>query len=111
MLEERDIRFLGDMFDKIEQRFGKIEQRFDEMERRFDEKLEKRLTENTNMILEELDRTRGILEKRIDQLDERLTEVEEYYHIRRLEDENVSMILQMHNELEKRVARLEEKVS
>ena len=139
MLEESDVRLLRGMIEdvlgmklderfaeqearideKLDERFAKqearidvkLDKRFAEQETRFDAKLDKRFAENTNMILEELERTRNILEKKIDRVDERLTEVEEYYRIRRLDDENVSMILQIHNELEKRVARLEEKVS
>ena len=124
MLEENDVKLLRDMIEevlgnKLDERFAeqetrfdaKLDERFTEQETRFDAKLDVRFAENTNMILEELERTRNILEKKIDRVDERLKEVEEYYRIRHLNDENVSMILQMHNELEKRVARLEEKVS
>lgn len=135
MIEKKDLILLKEMFEEIldekltkafAEQEARLEARMDEklaalearLEARMDEKLaalearmDEKLNRTANMILGELGRTHDILEEKIMEISTRLSETEEYYRIRHLEDENVSMILQMHDELEKRVARLEERVS
>ena len=98
--------------DRMEQLEGRMEHlegcvnqlngRMEHLEGRVD-----RLDRLERFFMEELERVRSILEKRIDALEEKVSEIAEYYRIRRLEDDNTAILLKLHDELEKRVARLE----
>lgn len=73
--------------------------------------LDKRLGQSENLVLEEMERTRGILEERINQVKNNLEEIRQYYRIQKLESDNTALLLQMITELTKRVEDLERKSS
>lgn len=70
-----------------------------------------KLTESENLILQETERTRNILEKRIDQIQKNLDELNQYYRITKLENDNTALLLKMIEKLEKRVEDLEKKTA
>lgn len=61
-----------------------------------------------NIILEEIERTRNILEGKIIRLDNRMAELESCYRSDKLEHEAINM---QYGNLEKRVERLERKMA
>lgn len=65
--------------------------------------LDKRLAESENLILEEVGRTRKILDDKINKVQANLEEINQYYRITRLENDNT--------ELSKRVEELEKKTA
>ena len=131
MLSTEDLQAIKGLFeetvvvrlDQLDGRMERMEGRMERMEGRMEhlegcvdqmngrmEHLEgrvDRLDRLERFFMEELERVRSILEKRIDALEEKVSEIAEYYRIRRLEDDNTAILLKLHDELEKRVARLE----
>lgn len=78
-----------------------------ESEKRTDARFE----ESENLILEELERTRSILEKEIAQVQKNLDEISQYYRITKLENDNTALPLKMIDELSRRIENLEKKTA
>lgn len=78
-----------------------------ESEKRTDARFE----ESENLILEELERTRSILEKEIAQVQKNLDEISQYYRITKLENDNTALLLKMIDELSRRIENLEKKTA
>ncbi len=103
MLKRMDERFEkseASMLKRMDERFEKSEA---SMLKRMDEKL----AESENLILDELERTRNILEKQISRVQSDMDEMKQYYRITRLENSNASMLLKITEDLLRRVEVLE----
>lgn len=68
-------------FDKMENRFDEMETRLDEMEIRFDNKLDARLHESENMILEYVDDRTKYLEGKIDSIQKDVNQLNDKYDV------------------------------
>lgn len=126
MLEEKDLLAIrGLMEDVIDERVPKIiDERVPKM---IDERVPKiidecvpdivnrivdqRLTESENLILRYVDETRNILDAKITKLQVQVDEMNQYYRVTRLENENVSLLLKMMDALTRRVEILEERTA
>ncbi len=73
--------------------------------------LDQKLSESENLILEEMERTGNILEKRIDTVQKNLDELNQYYLITKLENDNTALLLKMIDELSRRVEEPEKKTA
>lgn len=73
--------------------------------------MKEEITESENLILEEMERTRNIIEKQIDKVQSNLDEINQYYRITKLENDNTTLLLKMIDELSKRVEELEKKTA
>lgn len=126
-------KMLDERFDAIDQRFAEQDKRFDAFDERFVEqdkqfrkmlddrfaeqnaqlerKLDKRFAESENMLLGEIERTRAILEQKIDRVQSDVDTMKQYYRITRLEDSNTALLLEHVAELDMRVERLEKKMA
>ena len=82
-----------------------------ESERKMEVMMDTRLAESENLILEEMERTRNILEKHIDKVQKNLDELNQYYRITKLENDNTALLLKMIDELTRRVEELEKKTA
>lgn len=82
MLDEKDIQLLGKMFRSSE-----------------------------NLVLEEMERTRELLEKKIDTIQNNLDELKQYSKIMKLENDNTSLLLQMISDLRKDVDDLKKRTA
>ncbi len=103
MLKRMDERFEkseASMLKRMDERFEKSEA---SMLKRMDERFEK----SENLILDELERTRNILEKQISRVQSDMDEMKQYYRITRLENSNASMLLKITEDLLRRVEVLE----
>lgn len=69
------------------------------------------LRETENTILEEIDRTREILEKEIDVVRKNVEDLEKYYRITRLENDNTTILLKIIEDVQKRLTELEKKTA
>ena len=91
----------------MDQKISDMDQKISDMDQKFDEKLK-----NTeNMILDELGRTRSILEDRIDRMQNNIDEMNQYYRITKLKNDNTVLILRLVDGLSKRVEALEIKTA
>ena len=107
-----------EMDEKFERRFTemdeKFEHRFAEIDKKFGNQLSAmngKVDGVESMILDELDRTREILDKRIDGLQKDIDEIKQYYRLTKLEDENQMLLQNRVDDLDRRVRKLEEKTA
>ena len=80
-----------------------------ECEKNMEVMMDTRFAESENLILEEMERTRNILEKNINKVQKNLDELNQYYRITKLENDNTALLLKMIDELTRRVEELEKK--
>lgn len=73
--------------------------------------MKEEITESENLILEEMERTRKILDDKISQVQKNMDELNNYYKITRLENDNTSLLLKMIDELSRRVGELEKRTA
>ena len=73
--------------------------------------MKEEIAESENLILEEMERTRNILEQRIDQVQKNLDELNQYYRITKLENDNTALLLKMIDELSRRIEELEKRTA
>lgn len=107
-----------EMDEKFEHRFTemdeKFEHRFAEIDKKFGNQLSAmngKVDGVESMILDELERTREILDKRIDGLQKDIDEIKQYYRLTKLEDENQMLLQNRVDDLDRRVRKLEEKTA
>lgn len=101
MLEKQDIEIIRSIMQESEERI---------MEK-FDQKLQRALRETENGLLEEMDRMRESLEEKIANVDKKVDNLETYYRITKLENDNTSILLKIVGDLQERVAVLEKKTA
>ena len=114
MQNQMDSRF-ADFQGQIDSRFANFESRMDEkldsrftdFEAKMDKKLDSRFAASENLVLEEVDRTRSILESRIDKLDNDVQELKEHTRINNLDTGNITLAIRAIAELQNRVSYLE----
>ena len=73
--------------------------------------LDRRITESENMILNELDRVQERFDTKFTRIEKNLEEIQQYYRIDRLENDNTTLLLKLHDDIQKRVAELERKTA
>ena len=97
-------------FAEQDECFGKrMEMRFAQEREWLEKHLDKRFAASENLILGELDRIHIKLQDQLDDRKQRLDEMTEYYRIKKLDDINGALLLQMIQEVERRVEALEKK--
>ena len=115
-LDSRFTDFEAKMDKKLDSRFTDFEAKMDEkLDSRFavfgtqiDETLDSRFAASENLVLEEVDRTRSILESRIDKLDNDVQELKEHTRINNLDTGNITLAIRVIAELQNRVSYLEQ---
>lgn len=75
------------------------------------ELINERATKTEEIIVETFVKECEILEKRIEKVEKNLEELNQYYRITKLENDNTALLLKMIEELQKRVAELERKTA
>ena len=90
MLEEKDLQAIKSIVEDV---------------------VDKRVTESENLILNYVDDTRKTLEKQIEQVKKNMDELNQYYRITKLENDNTALLLKMLDGLSKRVEELEKKTA
>lgn len=89
MLEQTDLEVLQKMMETI---------------------IDKRITESENLILKEMDRVQMNLTNKINEVQKNLDELNQYYRITKLENDNTALLLKMIDALPKRAEELEKKI-
>ena len=101
MLEKQDIEIIRSIMQESEERI---------MER-VEGKLPRALRETETGLLEDMDRMREILEEKISNVDKKVDNLETYYRITKLENDNTSILLKIVGDLQERVTVLEKKTA
>ena len=112
MLEQKDLEMLKGVMESvvreseskiIAEMDAKMDARFQESENKIIAEMDTRFRESENMILEELDRVQINLEKRIDKVQKNLDELNQYYRITKLENDNTAILLKMIQDQDKTI--------
>ena len=137
MLDQSDLKILGEMFLASEERMMKrMDEKIDELDARLgaridetDERLSGRIDEldtrlsaridslevqmkkSENLFMTELGRTCDYLERKIDAVQKDVNELKEYYRIQRLEDSNTATLLRLYTGLRAEVDELKVKIA
>ena len=131
MLEQKELDVLKNMMESVlekseESILSKVDERLEKSEEsilsKVDERLEKseesilskvdeRLANSENLLLEEMERTRSILDTKIERVQKNLDELSQHYRITKLENDNMALLLKMIEGLTRRVEELERKTA
>lgn len=137
MLDQSDLKILGEMFlaseermmkrmdEKIDELDARLSGRIDEIDEllrgRIDEldtrlsgridSLEVQMKKSENLFMTELGRTCDYLERKIDAVQKDVNEMKEYYRIQRLEDSNTATLLRLYTGLRAEVDELKVKIA
>ena len=110
-LEKSEASMLKLMDEKLEKSEASMLKLMDEKLKKSEtsmlKRMDEKLAESENLILDELERTRNILEKQISRVQSDMDEMKQYYRITRLENSNASMLLKITEDLSRRVEVLE----
>ncbi|MCB6545361.1 hypothetical protein [Blautia glucerasea] len=73
--------------------------------------MDERITSSENMILKELDRVQEHPESDVQKVQKNLEELQQYYRIAKLENDNTALLLKMYNDMQKEIAELKAKIA
>lgn len=88
-----------------------IDEKITASEERMMQKMDEKLTHSENLILHELDRVQEHLETDIQKVERNLEELQQYYRITKLENDNTSLLLKMYNNMQKEIEELKAKIA
>ncbi len=121
MLEQRDLDTLKSMLESvIDDRFQELKEAQSAMAGDISSLKETQadmandisdLKSNQEFMLEEIGRTQSSLEKKIEKVEQKIDEIDRFYRIRKIEDGNTGMLIQMYQKLSERVEKLEVKMA
>ena len=131
MLDQKDIQLLEKMFEKSQQNIintvdekitysetrilkevdNKITASETRMQKGFDAKMDERFTNSENMILKEMDRMQERMDKRMDDIQRNIDELNQYYRISKMESDKTSVLLQMYSDMQKQIAEIQASTS
>ena len=84
-----------------------FQQNLEKTEKNILEVLRKEIRASENSTLEEVDRLQEIMERRIGEVNEKIENVERYYRISRLENDNTTLVLQIVEDYGRRLEKVE----
>ena len=122
ILDEKLHNFENRMDEKLDNLESRMDENLDNLESRMDEKLDNlenrmintmdvKLRDSENLLLEEMERTRTILENKISDVQKNIDDLNQYYRVARLESDNLSLVIGTVQNLTKRVEELERKTA
>ena len=97
--------------EKLDRQTAAFDEKLDRRFSDFEEKMDRRFAESENMILEELSRDREYLEKQIFEVRKDIERLEQYSGINRLENENMTLVMQMIGDLQREMEELKNKIA
>ena len=104
MLEQKDIELLkaavGEVIDE------KLEKKLDPINEELQD-----VNSKIGIVLDEIVRVHESLQEQIDNLEKNMTELRQYYRVDKLENDNMTLMLRLMNDLVKRVEELESKIA
>ena len=81
------------------------------MQKEFDTKMDERFTNSENMILREMDRMQERMDKRMDDIQRNIDELNQYYRISKMESDKTSVLLQMYSDMQKQIAEIQARIA
>lgn len=86
-----------------------METKIEKLENRMINTMDVKIRDSENLLLEEMERTRTILENKIDKIQKNVDNLNQYYQIAKLENDNLRLVIESVQNLTKRVEVLEGK--
>lgn len=116
MLDQKDIEILKTMMTEVVKQsedsiLHKVDECITASENKMIQQMDERITSSENMILKELDRVQEHLESDVQKVQKNLEELQQYYRISKLENDNTSLLLKMYNDMQKEIAELKAKIA
>lgn len=131
MLDQKDIQLLEKMFEKFQQNIintvdekithsetrilkevdNKINASETKMQKEFDAKMDEKFTNFENVILRKLNRMQERMDKRMDDIQRNIDELNQYYRISKMESDKTSVLLQMYSDMQKQIAEIQASTS
>ena len=116
MLEQKDFDLLKNMMESVmkgteESILEKVDGKLEKTEKSILEKVDGKLLKSESLVLGEIERTRIYLEKHIEKVQKNLDDMNQYYRITKLENDNVTLLLKLIDDLTKRVEELERRTA
>lgn len=105
MLEQRDLDVLRELMrTEIDGRLGKTENLIRA-------EIDSRVGKTEDLLLDEIGRTQTYLEKQINDVKKNIENLEQYYRITKLENDNTAILLKIIEDIKERVEKLEQKTA
>ena len=111
ILDEKLHNFENRMDEKLDNLESRMDEKLDNLENRMINTLDVKLRDSENLLLEEMERTRTILENKISDVQKNIDDLNQYYRVARLESDNLSLVIGTVQNLTKRVEELERKTA
>ena len=77
----------------------------------FDTKIDEKFTNFENVILRKLDRIQERMDKRMDDIQRNIDELNQYYRISKMESDKTSVLLQMYIDMQKQIAEIQARIA
>ena len=118
-MDEKLLKSEESILEKVDEKLGKteesilekVDEKLGKTEESILERADKKLLKSESLVLDEVERTRKILEKQIEKVQKNLDEINQYYKITKLENDNTSLVLKLIDELFKRIEELEKRTA
>ena len=81
------------------------------MQKEFDTKIDEKFTNFENVILRKLDRIQERMDKRMDDIQRNIDELNQYYRISKMESDKTSVLLQMYIDMQKQIAKIQARIA
>ena len=111
ILDEKLHNFENRMDEKLDNLESRMDEKLDNLENRMINTMDVKLRDSENLLLEETERTRTILENKISDVQKNIDDLNQYYRVARLESDNLSLVIGTVQNLTKRVEELERKTA
>lgn len=118
MLDQKDLEILKNMMESVvderlakseETILDKVDERFAKSEEMILDKVDERLANSENLVLSEMERTREILERQINRIEDRMESMQHDINACKLEKGTLDILIKKTDQLEKRLEELERK--
>ena len=81
------------------------------MQKEFDTKIDEKFTNFENVIVRKLDRIQERMDKRMDDIQRNIDELNQYYRISKMESDKTSVLLQMYIDMQKQIAEIQARIA
>ncbi len=120
MLQQRDLDILKNIMEAIVEKseksiIGQVDEKLARLltkqEKSILSQVDGKILKSESLLLDEIERTRSILEKQIGKVQQNVDELYKYYRITKLENDNITLIIEQIEDLTRRVEELETKTA
>lgn len=81
------------------------------MQKEFDTKIDEKFTNFENVILRKLDRIQERMDKRMDNIQRNIDELNQCYRISKMESDKTSVLLQMYIDMQNQIAEIQARIA